>query len=80
MFGRYEAALASLLAEETGAEPGSVEPFVAAVALIAVLRAPFEAGPSSAKPGQDVAIAALRLLSRGLASYAVAGPAAAGSP
>jgi AcrR family transcriptional regulator len=80
MFGRYEAALASLLAEETGAEPGSVEPFVAAVALIAVLRAPFEAGPSSAKPGQDVAIAALRLLSRGLASYAVAGSAAAGSP
>ena len=82
MFGRYERALASLLAEETGAEPGSVEPFVASVALIAVLRAPFEAGPSSAEPGQDIAITALGLLSRGLASYAVAdrGTAATGSP
>lgn len=75
MFGRYERALASLLASETGAAPGSVEPFVASVALIAVLRASFEARPSSARPGQDIATAALGLLRGGLARYAVAGHA-----
>jgi AcrR family transcriptional regulator len=75
MFGRYETALADLLAQETGAAPGSVEPFVASVALIGVLRAPFEAGPSSRRPRQDIAAAALDLLAGGLATYAVAGPA-----
>jgi hypothetical protein len=73
MFGRYESALASLLAEETGAATGSVEPFVASVALIAVLRAPFEASPSSVRPAQDIAATALDLLAGGLAAYAVAG-------
>jgi AcrR family transcriptional regulator len=70
MFARYENALASLLAEETGARAGSVEPFVAAVAMIAVLRAPVGASPGSAKPRQDKAAAALDLLARGLAAYA----------
>jgi AcrR family transcriptional regulator len=78
MFGRYERALAALLAEETGAPPGSVEPFVAAAALIAVLRAPFEASPSGTKPGQDIAVTALGLLAGGLAGYAVAGHAGHG--
>lgn len=70
MFGRYEIALAQLLAEETGAAVGSVEPFVAAVAMIAVLRAPFEASPSSTTPGQDKTASALDLLAGGLAAYA----------
>ncbi len=74
MFGRYETALASLLAEETGAAAGSVEPFVAAVAMIAVLRAPFEASTSSAQPGQDTVTAALDLLADGLGAYAPGRP------
>ena len=44
MFARYETALASLLAQETGTAAGSVEPFVVAVALIAVLRAASSGG------------------------------------
>jgi hypothetical protein len=74
MFGRYETALASLLAEEPGAAAGSVEPFVAAVAMIAVLRAPFEASTSSAQPGQDTVTAALDLLADGLGAYAPGRP------
>ncbi|MGH3122527.1 MAG: TetR family transcriptional regulator [Streptosporangiaceae bacterium] len=74
MFGRYETALASLLAQETSAAPGSVEPFVAAVAMIAVLRAPFEAGPPPTQPGQDAVTAAIGLLAGGLATYAPARP------
>jgi AcrR family transcriptional regulator len=70
MFARYETALASLLAEETGAAAGSVEPFVAAVALIGVLRAPFEASPGGAKPRRDQTASALGLLAGGLATYA----------
>jgi AcrR family transcriptional regulator len=73
MFARYETALASLLAQETGAAAGSVEPFVASVALIAVLRAAFEASPGGAKPGRDTAASALDLLAGGLATYARAG-------
>jgi AcrR family transcriptional regulator len=71
MFGRFETALASLLAEETGAPAGSAEPFVASVALIAVLRAPFEASPSP-QPGRDLVTSALDLLAGGLAGYAPA--------
>lgn len=78
MFGRYEAALASLLAEETGVPAGSAEPFAAAVALVGVIRAAFEADPGG--PGgrgrAAAAAAALKLLGGGLASYAVR----AGSP
>lgn len=69
MFASYETALASLLAEETGAPRGSAEPFTAAVALVAVIRAAFEAdGP----PTPDAAAGALRLLRDGLGNYAVA--------
>jgi len=73
MFARYESALASLLAEETGAPAGSAEPFVASVALVAVLRAAFEAAPGGAAPGRGTASPALDLLAGGLAAYAVAG-------
>lgn len=72
MFARYESTLASLLAQETGAAAGSVEPFVASVALIGVLRAAFEASPGDAKPGRGAAAPALDLLAGGLATYAVA--------
>ena len=78
MFGRYETALAAVLAEETGAAAGSVEPFVASVALVAVLRAPFEASASSTSPGKDTAVTALGLLAGGLGSYAVAGQSISG--
>ncbi|HEU5418552.1 MAG TPA: TetR family transcriptional regulator [Streptosporangiaceae bacterium] len=72
MFGRYETALAQLLAEETGVPAGSAEPFVAAVALVGVLRAAFETSAGGQKPGRDQATAALDVLAGGLASYAVA--------
>lgn len=69
MFARYETALAGLLAKETGVPAGSVQPFIAAVALIGALRAAFEARPGGG-PGSDPASAALGLLGDGLASYA----------
>jgi len=71
MFAGFEAALASVLAEETGARPGAAEPFVAAVALVGVIRAAFEAGPAGPGPDRDMATAALRLLAGGLSGYAV---------
>lgn len=74
MFGRWETELAALLASETGARPGSVEPFVAAVALVAALRAPFEAPAGGAEIAHRDAAAALELLLGGLGGYA---PAAA---
>ncbi len=81
MFARYETALASMLAKETGVPAGSVQPFIAAVALIGALRATFEASPGQ-NPDQDPASAALGLLADGLASYARAthqpGPASPG--
>lgn len=63
MFARYETALAGMLAKETGVPAGSVQPFIAAVALIGALRAAFESHPD---PGQDPASAALGLLAGGL--------------
>jgi len=72
MFARYESALAELLARETGAAPGSVEPFVVAVALVAALRAPFEATAGGAEATRHDAAAALELLGAGLGDYATA--------
>jgi AcrR family transcriptional regulator len=67
---RYEEALAEVLAEETGAPPGSAESFVAAVALIGALRVGFEAAEASG--GLAAAVTrALDLLETGLAGYAV---------
>jgi AcrR family transcriptional regulator len=67
---RYERALAGVLAEETGAAPGSAEPFIAAVALIGALRAGFDTAERSG--GRAAATdRALDLLEAGLAGYAV---------
>lgn len=72
MFVRYETAVAGLLAAETGAAPGSAEPFVAAVALVAVVRAAFEASPGDGQAAHHGAAAGLRLLRNGLGGYAIA--------
>jgi AcrR family transcriptional regulator len=71
MFAAFEAALADTLADETGARRGAVEPFVAAVALVGVIRAAFEVSPGGPEPDRDMATAALRLLAAGLSGYAV---------
>ena len=71
MFAAFETALADVLAEETGAGRGAAEPFVAAVALVGVIRAAFEASPSGPAPDRDMATSALRLLADGLSGYAV---------
>lgn len=71
MFAGFEAALADALADETGAGRGAVEPFVAAVALVGVIRAAFEVSPGGPGPDRDMAAAALRLLAAGLSGYAV---------
>jgi AcrR family transcriptional regulator len=76
MFASYETALAELLATETGAAPGSAEPFTAAAAMVAVIRAAFQ---SASPPGRDPA-AALRLLRGGLGNYALATLPAPASP
>lgn len=70
MFGRYETALASLLAQETGVPEGSAEPFAAAVALVGLIRAAFEASRDGRGEAGSTG-AALNLLAGGLASYAV---------
>ena len=80
MFAAFEAALAGELAEETGARPGAVEPFVAAVALVGVIRAAFEVSPGWPEPDRDMATAALRLLAAGLSGYAVRPGPPAGRP
>lgn len=72
MFARYENHLATLRAEETGVAPGSSEPFVAAVALIGMLRAAFEATDHSDQPEPESAEPCLRLLAAGLDNYAPA--------
>jgi AcrR family transcriptional regulator len=71
MFAAFETALADVLAEETGARHEAVEPFVAAVALVGVIRAAFEISPGGQEPERDMATAALRLLAAGLSGYAV---------
>ena len=70
MAARYEHALAEVLAEETGAEPGSAEPYLAAVGLVGALRAGYETAHRS---GGRVAAThrALDLLEAGLGGYAV---------
>lgn len=66
MFSQWEASLASLLAEQTGSSPDAAEPFVAAVALIGVLRAVFEASASDNENNNQC----LDLLAEGLDRYA----------
>lgn len=79
MFARYESALAEQLAAETGAAYGSAEPFVAAVALVAAVRAAFEAsGTGGGRSRREETGRALDLLAAGFAGYAIAGPGDAG--
>lgn len=59
MFGRYETTLAALLAEQTDAGPGAPGPFVAAVALVGVVRAAFEApGDAVTRPDRRLQLPA----------------------
>jgi AcrR family transcriptional regulator len=84
IFEGYTASLAALLAEETGAAPGDVEPWVAATALIGVhrrlvdfARARIVAGarhPAIADAVRDQADRALALLRDGLGGYAIKEP------
>lgn len=69
MFARYETELAALLAEQSGSPPSSVEPFVAAVALIGVLRAAFEAGASHGRAHDRDTDRGIDLLAHGLSDY-----------
>jgi len=72
MFARYESELSALLAEQTGSPPGAAEPFVAAVALVGVLRAAFEATISDRATHQQNTDRCLDLLAGGLDGYAPA--------
>jgi AcrR family transcriptional regulator len=87
LFARLEASIAELLAEETAARPESVEPKVAAAALVGVIRAVtdrFLTQAAAAQNDQDrqnllATLAedteqALNLLERGLGDYATASP------
>lgn len=77
MFARMEAALAVLLAEQTGAAPSAVEPFIAAAAIVAVFRARFEVPTDADQPEMVQAELrrrnrrALALLQQGLDQFAV---------
>jgi hypothetical protein len=84
MFTRAEPVIARALATETGAEPDSVEPYVAAMALVGVLRVLFERFVTAGAAGRDAAAVtkeftdwaqtALDRLEHGFGSYAVADP------
>jgi AcrR family transcriptional regulator len=90
LFSRAEPAVAQALARETSAEPGSIEPDVAAMALVGVLRVLYERLLTAAASGSDPQAAmaafltqvdrALNVLERGLITYAAAAqPPAEGS-
>ena len=81
IFARYAASLAQLLADETGADPESLEPWVAAHALMGVHRASIDYVRRRTLAGADVAELARELpeqtrlaiesLERGFGGYAV---------
>jgi AcrR family transcriptional regulator len=71
IFARFEHALAAALADETGASPDAVEPFIAAAGLVAVFRVNLEGRDSDAEPPGQRAGRALDLLEHGLGDYAV---------
>jgi AcrR family transcriptional regulator len=70
VFARFEEALAALLAEETGAAPDAVEPFIAAAALVSVFRVNLEGRSGDTAPPGERAERALGFLERGLGDYA----------
>jgi len=81
VFARYAEALAALIAEETGARPGAIEPQVAANVLLGVHRALIDyvraralAGASASQVAREVRARAKRafdLLESGLGDYGV---------
>jgi AcrR family transcriptional regulator len=81
VFARYAEALAALIADETGARPGAIEPQVAANALLGAHRALIDyvraralAGASASQVGREVRARARRafdLLESGLGDYGV---------
>jgi AcrR family transcriptional regulator len=71
IFARFEQALAAALAEDTGAPPDAVEPFIAAAALVSVFRVNLEGRDSDTEPPGQRAERALDLLEHGLGDYAV---------
>ena len=71
IFARFEQALATALAEETGAPRDAVEPFIAAAGLISVFRVNLEGRDSDTEPAGQRAQRALDLLEHGLGDYAV---------
>ena len=81
VFARYAEALAALIADETGARPGAIEPQVAANALLGAHRALIDyvraralAGASASQVGREVRARAKRafdLLESGLGDYGV---------
>jgi AcrR family transcriptional regulator len=71
IFARFEQALAAALADETGAPPDAVEPFIAAAALVSVFRVNLEGRNSDTEPPGRRAERALDLLEHGLRDYAV---------
>jgi AcrR family transcriptional regulator len=83
VFGRYTASLAALIAEETGAGPDDVEPWVAANGLMGVHRGLIDyvrrevlsgvRAPEIAQRLRAQGERALALLERGLGDYAVRG-------
>jgi AcrR family transcriptional regulator len=72
VFARFEGALAAALAEETGAPPDAVEPFIAAAALVSVFRVNLEGRDSDTEPLGRRVDRALDMLERGLGDYAIA--------
>jgi AcrR family transcriptional regulator len=71
VFARFEQALAAALAEETGAPPDAVEPFIAAAGLVSVFRVNIEGRDSDTEPPGQRVERALDFLEHGLGDYAV---------
>lgn len=79
VFASFEQALATELAQQTGVPAGTVEPFIAAAAIVSVFRANLEGRTHDNEASGQRARDALDLLARGLGDYAPA-PAAVQEP
>jgi hypothetical protein len=71
IFACFEQALAAALADETGAAPDAVEPFIAAAGLVSVFGVNLEGRDSDTEPAGQRAERALDLLEHSLGEYAV---------
>jgi AcrR family transcriptional regulator len=79
VFARFEQALAAELTQETGVAAGTVEPFIAAAAIVSVFRVNHEGRAHDTEACGQRARDALDLLARGLGDYAPA-PGAVNEP